>query len=149
MLGFQAVDRLGNVTTLGRGGSDLTAVAIACSLKAKKCEIYTDVDGVFSSDPRIITRSKLLKKVSYNEMLEAATAGAKVLHNRSINVARKFNLNLSVKNSNNLNKGSIVQKNELLETSDINFISKLDNLTKICIIRRNVNYKQQYIIFCI
>jgi aspartate kinase len=139
LLGFQAVDRLGNVTTLGRGGSDLTAVALACSLKAKKCEIYTDVDGVFSSDPRIITRSKLLKRVSYDEMLEAATAGAKVLHNRSVNVAKKFNLSLNVKNSNNLNKGSIVQKNELLETSDISFISKLDNLTKICIIRRNVN----------
>ncbi len=137
--GFQAVDRLGNITTLGRGGSDLSAVALASVLKAKRCEIYTDVDGIYSSDPKVITKAKLLKKVSYDEMIEAATAGSKVLHNRSISVAKKYDLKIIVKNSGNNKYGSLVENKETntnnkIETSNIQFISKTDNMTKISII---------------
>ena len=106
--GFQASDKLGNITTLGRGGSDLSAVAIACALKAKKCEIYSDIDGIYSADPRIITKAKLLKNISYDEMLEAATAGAKVLHNRSVNIGKKNNVPITVKNSQKDTEGSTV-----------------------------------------
>ncbi len=134
--GFQGADRLGNITTLGRGGSDLTAVAIAAAIKAKVCEIYTDVDGVFSSDPRIIKKAKLLKNISYEEMLEAATSGAKVMHNRSIAVAKNNNLKIKVNNViNSKNSTSITNKNEaLVEDFNISFISTLDNMTKVSII---------------
>lgn len=138
--GFQGIDKFGNITTLGRGGSDLTAVALASALKAKKCEIYTDVDGVFSSDPKIVKRSKLIKKISYDEMLEAATSGAKVLHNRSVNVGKQHHIKISVKNFKNSVSGSVVDgKNENrveknIETSEVKFISQNDNVTKISII---------------
>ncbi len=143
--GFQAVDKLGNITTLGRGGSDLSAVAIACALKAKKCEIYSDIDGIYSADPRIIPKAKLLKNISYNEMLEAATAGAKVLHNRSVNVGKKNKMPIIVKNSQKNSKGSIVDdisENKIdskeltnnFEDYSVKFITKKDNISKICIV---------------
>lgn len=143
--GFQAVDKLGNITTLGRGGSDLSAVAIACALKAKKCEIYSDIDGIYSADPRIISKAKLLKNISYNEMLEAATAGAKVLHNRSVNVGKKNKMPIIVKNSQKQSKGSIVEdtllttntisnSTDAFEDYSIKFITKKDNISKICIV---------------
>lgn len=143
--GFQAVDKLGNITTLGRGGSDLSAVAIACALKAKKCEIYSDIDGIYSADPRIISKAKLLKNISYNEMLEAATAGAKVLHNRSVNIGKKNKMPIIVKNSQKQSKGSIVEdtllttntisnSTDAFEDYSIKFITKKDNISKICIV---------------
>ena len=142
--GFQAVDKLGNITTLGRGGSDLSAVAIACALKAKKCEIYSDIDGIYSADPRIIPKAKLLKNISYNEMLEAATAGAKVLHNRSVNVGKKNKMPIIVKNSQKNSTGSIVEDvtlsnlssatSEDFEDYSVKFITKKDNISKICIV---------------
>lgn len=144
--GFQASDRFGNVTTLGRGGSDLSAVAIASALNAKKCEIYSDIDGVFSADPKIITRAKLLKKISYNEMLEAASAGAKVLHNRSVHMGKKSSMPIYVKNSGNNSKGTIVtntsshksrvsfSKEEDFENYKVKFITKKDDISKISII---------------
>lgn len=143
--GFQAADKLGNITTLGRGGSDLSAVAIACALKAKKCEIYSDIDGIYSADPRIIPKAKLLKNISYNEMLEAATAGAKVLHNRSVNVGKKNKMPIIVKNSQKNSRGSIVKdisqdninQKELpdnFEDYSVKFITKKDNISKICIV---------------
>ena len=135
--GFQAVDKLGNITTLGRGGSDLSAVAIACALEAKKCEIYSDIDGIFSADPRIIDNAKLLENISYNEMLEAASAGAKVLHNRSVNVAKKFNTKIVVKNSQKESRGSKVEDilyKENIEDYSVKFITKKDDVSKICII---------------
>ncbi len=144
--GFQAVDKLGNITTLGRGGSDLSAVAIACALKAKKCEIYSDIDGIYSADPRIITKAKLLKNISYNEMLEAATAGAKVLHNRSVNVGKKNKIPIVVKNAQKDTQGSVVDDIYLDKIIDINnenndfedysvkFITKKDDISKICIV---------------
>lgn len=137
--GFQAIDKLGNITTLGRGGSDLTAVAIASALKANKCEIYSDIDGIYSADPRIINKAKLLKKISYNEMLEAASAGAKVLHNRSVNVGKKYKMPIYVKNSIKKESGSLVtdcsfDPNDLIETSTVKFITKKDDVSKICIV---------------
>ncbi len=134
--GFQGMDRLGNLTTLGRGGSDLSAVAIASSLKAKICEIYTDVNGVLSCDPKIISKAKLQKNITYNEMLEAASSGAKVLHNRCVSFAKRNNLKLHVKNSQTIDKGSIVSDNKspLSEKPCIKIISKKENLTKISII---------------
>lgn len=139
--GFQGIDKFGNITTLGRGGSDLSAVALASSLKAKKCEIFTDVDGIYTADPRIIKKSKLLKHISYDEMLEAATAGAKVLHNRSVNVAKKHKLKIYVKNSASNNSGSIVNfkfekesSSKNLEANLVKFLTKNDNVSKITII---------------
>lgn len=144
--GFQAVDRFGNITTLGRGGSDLSAVAIASALNAKRCEIYSDIDGVFSADPKIITRAKLLKKISYNEMLEAASAGAKVLHNRSVHMGKKNDIPIYVKNSRNNSKGTIVKdispeerlliekEEEDFENYKVKFITKKDDISKISII---------------
>ena len=88
--GFQGVCKQGDITTLGRGGSDTTAVAIAVALNAKKCEIYTDVDGVYSSDPRNIFKAKKIEEISYEEMLELASLGAKVLHNRCVELRKKI-----------------------------------------------------------
>ncbi|MBR6688496.1 MAG: aspartate kinase [Clostridia bacterium] len=106
--GFQGVDKFGNITTLGRGGSDLSAVAIAAALNAKRCEIYTDVDGVYNTDPNLIDNAKLLDAVSYDEMLEAASSGAKVLHNRAVSMAKKYKLKLLVKNTKNDSRGTEV-----------------------------------------
>lgn len=135
--GFQAADKFGNITTLGRGGSDLSAVAIASALNAEKCEIYSDIDGIYSADPKIIPNAKLLESISYNEMLEAASAGAKVLHNRSVNIAKKNNIEVIVKNSQHESRGSIV-KEEIINTNfedySVKFITKKDNISKISII---------------
>lgn len=147
--GFQAIDRMGNITTLGRGGSDLSAVAIACALKAKKCEIYSDIDGIFSADPRIISNAKLLENISYNEMLEAATAGAKVLHNRSVNVASKYKIPILVKNSQKCSRGTEVKENtdiECVEDYSIKFITKKDDISKICIIGNMVMSNKEAIV---
>lgn len=137
--GFQGIDKFGNITTLGRGGSDLTAVALASALKAKRCEIYTDVDGIFSADPKIIKKSKLLKKISYDEMLEAATSGAKVLHNRSVNVGKQNSIQIAVQNFKADNLGSIVDNFKYdivnnIETAKVKFITQNDNVSKISII---------------
>ena len=131
--GFQAINKFGEITTLGRGGSDLTAVAIACGLKAKRCEIYTDVDGVLTSNPKVVDKAKLLKTISYNEMIEAACSGAKVLHDRSVSLAKNYNLKINVKNSENSKKGTIVN-NTTMESSKISILSNIDNLSKISII---------------
>lgn len=147
--GFQAVDKLGNITSLGRGGSDLSAVAIASALKASKCEIYSDIDGIFSADPRIIPKAKLLKNISYEEMLEAASAGAKVLHNRSVNIGKRNDIPIHVKNSQDSSKeGSVVKKisNKNFEDYEIKFITKKDDISKICIIGDMVMSNKEAII---
>lgn len=144
--GFQGVDKFGNVTTLGRGGSDLSAVAIAASLNAKQCEIYTDVDGVFSVDPNVINQAKLLKEISYNEMLEAATAGAKVLHNRAVSLAKKYKLKLKVKNTRMDNEGTTVDlKNYVNEKSNPQILAIEEGLAKISIIGENLMADTSYI----
>lgn len=133
--GFQGVDKFGNITTLGRGGSDLSAVAIASALNAEKCEIYTDVDGVFSGDPNVIHNATLIKNISYEEMLEAATCGAKVLHNRSVSVAKKYKLPIVVKHFSRSNGGTQVGlKNESLEEYGPKIITFEKNLTKISLV---------------
>lgn len=131
--GFQAINKFGEITTLGRGGSDLTAVALACSLKANRCEIYTDVDGVLTSNPKVVHKTKLLKNISYDEMLQAASSGAKVLHDRCVSLAKKYDLNINVKNSDNNSKGSVVS-NITMESSKISILSNIDNLSKISIV---------------
>ena len=110
--GFQGVNENGDVTTLGRGGSDLSAVAIAGALKADLCEIYTDVTGIFTTDPRIELKAKKLEKISYDEMLELASLGAKVLQNRSVELAKKLDVNLVTRSSFCDEEGTLITKEE-------------------------------------
>lgn len=110
--GFQGITETSEVTTLGRGGSDLTAVALAAALKADLCEIYTDVDGVYTTDPNIVPDAKKLDKVSYDEMLELASLGAKVLQTRSVESAKKYDVPVVVRSSFNDNPGTLVVKED-------------------------------------
>ncbi len=110
--GFQGIDESSDVTTLGRGGSDTTAVAIAAAIKADLCEIYTDVEGVYTTDPRIVKEAKKLNKISYDEMLEMASLGAKVLHGRSVEFAKKYAVPLVVRSSFNYNPGTLIIKED-------------------------------------
>ena len=113
--GFQGVNKYDDITTLGRGGSDTTAVALAAALHADKCEIYTDVDGVFTADPRVVKNAKKLDEVTYDEMLELASLGARVLHNRSVEMAIKYNVELVVRSSLNYTEGTVVREGADME----------------------------------
>ena len=113
--GFQGINKYDDYTTLGRGGSDTTAVALAAALNADACEIYTDVDGVFTADPRKVPGAKKLDCVTYDEMLELATLGAGVLHNRSVELAKKFGVQLVVRSSLNTSEGTIVKEDTGME----------------------------------
>ncbi|WP_103601758.1 aspartate kinase [Campylobacter concisus] len=113
--GFQGINDKGDITTLGRGGSDLSAVALAGALEADLCEIFTDVDGVYTTDPRIEKKAKKLEKISYDEMLELASAGAKVLQNRSVELAKKLNVKLITRSSFNHNEGTLIAKEDNME----------------------------------
>jgi len=108
--GFQGIDTENNITTLGRGGSDTSAVALAAALKAKYCEIYTDVDGVYTADPNKVPGARLLREISYEEMLELASLGSKVLHSRSVEIAMNYNVVLHVRSSLNNSEGTLVVK---------------------------------------
>src|SRR3989441_2141871 len=108
--GFQGQTLEGQITTLGRGGSDLTAIALAAALKADLCQIYTDVDGVYTADPRIVPGAKKLSEISYDEMLELASLGAKVMQSRSVEFAKKFGVVFEVRSSLNENPGTIVKE---------------------------------------
>ncbi len=108
--GFQGINRRDDVTTLGRGGSDTTAVALAAALRADACEIYTDVEGVYTADPRVVPGARKLKEITYDEMLELATLGAKVLHNRSVGLAKKYRVTLVVRSSMNRAEGTVVKE---------------------------------------
>jgi aspartate kinase len=110
--GFQGIDEAENITTLGRGGSDTTAVAVAAALKADVCEIYTDVDGVYTTDPNVYPKARKLPKISYDEMLEMASLGAKVLQIRSVEFAKKYDVPIHVRSSFNDNSGTIVCKED-------------------------------------
>lgn len=110
--GFQGIDRQGNLTTLGRGGSDTSAVAVAAAMKADVCEIYTDVDGVYTTDPRIVPEASKLEKISYDEMLEMASLGSKVLQIRSVEFAKKYDVVIHVRSSFNDNPGTLVTKED-------------------------------------
>jgi len=108
--GFQGIDYMNDITTLGRGGSDTTAVALAAALKADLCEIYTDVDGVYTTDPRVVPEARKLEVISYDEMLEMAVLGAVVLHPRSVELAMQYKIPLHVRSSFNHNNGTIVKE---------------------------------------
>ena len=108
--GFQGMNEQGQITTLGRGGSDLTAIAMAAALRADKCEIYTDVDGVYTADPRIVKDARKLDEISYDEMLELASQGSKVMQSRSVEFAKKYSVIFEVRSSFNLNPGTIVKE---------------------------------------
>ena len=134
--GFQGISTAGEVTTLGRGGSDLSAVAVAGALNADLCEIYTDVDGVYTTDPRIEPKAKKLDRISYDEMLELASLGAKVLQNRSVELAKKLNVNLVTRSSFNDHKGTLITGEEKMEDAVISGIALDKNQARITI--RNV-----------
>ncbi len=133
--GFQGITEEGDVTTLGRGGSDTTAVAIAAALKADSCEIYTDVDGVYTTDPNICERARRLDKISYDEMLEMASLGAKVLQIRSVELAQKYNVPVLVKSSLVEGKGTLVCKEdrEMMEKVVISGVTYNKNEVKITV----------------
>ncbi|MBF7049811.1 aspartate kinase [Campylobacter volucris] len=137
--GFQGIDKMGNVTTLGRGGSDLSAVALAGALDADLCEIYTDVDGVYTTDPRIEPKAKKLDKISYEEMLELASLGAKVLQNRSVELAKKLNVKLVTRSSFNENEGTIITKEDGMEKALVSGIALDKNQARITL--RNIDDK--------
>jgi aspartate kinase len=132
--GFQGIDEEGNITTLGRGGSDTTAVALAAALKADACEIYTDVDGVYTTDPNIAPAAKKLEKISYEEMLELASLGAKVLQIRSVEFAMKYKVPLWVKSSFTNDPGTLVcEEDESMEDVVVSGIAYDKNEAKIAI----------------
>ena len=108
--GFQGINEEGQITTLGRGGSDLTAIALAAALKADRCEIYTDVDGVYTADPRVVKTARKLPEISYDEMLELASAGSKVMQSRSVEFAKKYGVVFEVRSSFNHNPGPLVKE---------------------------------------
>lgn len=132
--GFQGINRYDDVTTLGRGGSDTSAVALAAALKAYKCQIYTDVDGVYTADPRKIPEAKKLDEITYDEMLELATLGAQVLHNRSVEMAKKYNVDLEVISSLSRKPGTKVKENVAMEKMLIRGVARDDNISRISII---------------
>jgi len=130
--GFQGQTPEGHITTLGRGGSDLTAIAMAAALKAELCQIYTDVDGVYTADPRIVPNARKLKEISYDEMLELAGAGAKVMQSRSVEFAKKFGVVFEVRSSLNDNPGTIVkEETESMESVVIRGVSLDKNQAKV------------------
>ena len=134
LAGFQGINIEGKITSIGRGGSDTTAVAIASSLNAERCDIFTDVEGVYSGDPNIIRNAKKIDKISYEEMLEMSSMGAKVLHTRSVELAMKNNLTLQVLSSLTNQKGTfIVNEKKLIEKEVVSGVSYSKNESKITI----------------
>jgi aspartate kinase len=134
--GFQGIDRDNNITTLGRGGSDTSAVAVAAALQADVCEILTDVDGVYTTDPRIVPEASKMEKVSYDEMLEMASLGSKVLQLRSVEFAKKYNVVVHVRSSLNDNPGTLVTKEDAdMETVLVSGIAYNKDEAKIAVMR--------------
>ena len=131
--GFQGVDRYDNYTTLGRGGSDTTAVALAAALNADACEIYTDVDGVYTADPRKVTTAKKLQEITYDEMLEMATLGAGVLHNRSVELAKKHGVQLVVRSSLTKEEGTVVKERIMMPQAEISGVAGDDDAARISV----------------
>lgn len=132
--GFQGINKYDDITTLGRGGSDTTAVALAVALKADLCQIYTDVNGVYTADPRKIKDAKKLEDISYDEMLELASLGAQVLHNRSVELAKKYNVNLEVVSSFNRVPGTKVKEESTVEKMLVRGVAKDNDVARIAII---------------
>jgi len=133
--GFQGTNRSDDITTLGRGGSDTTAVAIAAAMQADKCQIYTDVDGVYTADPRKIPDAKKLEEITYDEMLELASLGAQVLHNRSVEMAKKYHVELEVLSSFTGNPGTVVREvMKAVEQTKITGIAKDTEIARFAVI---------------
>ncbi|MBQ4299906.1 MAG: aspartate kinase [Lachnospiraceae bacterium] len=132
--GFQGVNKFDDYTTLGRGGSDTTAVALAAALHADKCEIYTDVDGVYTADPRKVPDARKLKNVTYDEMLELATLGAGVLHNRSVELAKKYGVRLVVRSSLNTNEGTVVREGSKMEKMIVSGVAADPDAARVAVI---------------
>lgn len=131
--GFQGVNQLGDLTTLGRGGSDTSAVALAAALNADICEIYTDVDGVYSADPRVVPDARKMDEISYDEMLELASLGAKVLHCRSVELAKKYNVKLVVRSSMTDAEGTEVKEDCKMERMLVSGVAADKNVSRISI----------------
>lgn len=132
--GFQGVNKFDDMTTLGRGGSDTTAVALAAALHADACEIYTDVDGVYTADPRIVPNARKLPEVSYDEMLEFASLGAKVLHNRSVEMAKRYGVQLVVLSSLTRAEGTVVKESTKMEKMLVSGVAADKNTARISVI---------------
>ena len=132
--GFQGVNKYEDFTTLGRGGSDTTAVALAAALHADKCEIYTDVDGVYTADPRIVKKARKMEEITYNEMLDLATLGAGVLHNRSVELAKKYNVPLVVRSSLNESEGTTIKEVVKVEGMLVSGVAADKNATRISVV---------------
>ena len=129
--GFQGYDDNGDITTLGRGGSDTSAVALAAALKAELCQIYTDVDGIYTADPRVVSSAKKLDEISYDEMLELASLGAQVLNNRSVELALKYNVKLMVLSSLHKAEGTFVKEESKVEKTLIRGVTRDNNIAKV------------------
>ena len=132
--GFQGINKYEDYATLGRGGSDTTAVAIAAALHADACEIYTDVDGVYTADPRIVPNARKLDAISYDEMLELASLGARVLHNRSVEMAKKYGVQLVVRSSLNRKEGTVVKEVVKMEKMLISGVASDKNTSRVSVI---------------
>ena len=132
--GFQGISQYDDYTTLGRGGSDTTAVALAAALRADACEIYTDVDGVYTADPRIVKDAKKLDEITYDEMLELASLGAGVLNNRSVEMAKKYGVQLVVRSSLNTSEGTVVKEEVKMEKMLVSGVACDKNVARIAVV---------------
>ncbi len=132
--GFQGLNKYDDITTLGRGGSDTSAVALAAAFHADLCEIYTDVTGVYTADPRIVKDARKLDEISYDEILELASLGANVLHNRSVEMAKKYNVNLEVLSSFEKVPGTIVKEEKKVEKMVVRGVARDNNVSRIAIV---------------
>jgi aspartate kinase len=133
--GFQGIDKIGDITTLGRGGSDTTAVALAIALKADVCEIYTDVDGIYTTDPNICHNARKMEKISYEEMLELSSLGAKVMEIRSVELGMNYNLKIHVRNAHNPKSGTIIcQEDPSMEKTPVRGVTHSMNEARITLI---------------
>ena len=132
--GFQGINRVGDVTTLGRGGSDTSAVALAAAFHADMCQIFTDVDGVYTTDPRIASNARKLPEITYDEMLELASQGAQVLHNRSVELAKKYHVNMEVVSSLERKPGTKVKEVVKMEKTNIAGVAKDVSIARIAVV---------------
>ena len=132
--GFQGINKYDDITTLGRGGSDTSAVAIAAALGADLCQIFTDVRGVYTTDPRIVPEARMLPEITYDEMLELAACGANVLHNRSVELAKKFNVNMEVLSSFERVPGTIVKEETKVEKMSIRGIARDNDIARVSLV---------------
>lgn len=145
--GFQGINRNDDITTLGRGGSDTSAVAVAVALNAEMCEIYTDVDGVYTADPRIVPDAKKLKDISYDEMLELSSLGANVLHNRSVEMGLRYNNKLEVKSSFSDEPGTVIKEVNKVEKMLVRGVTRDQNISKFTVVEVENLVGQDFRIF--